>query len=104
MMVELVADGRDFPVVHVESVFARNGITFEPRDVSQGRESAVKYHVSLDRRLSLDDLSAQLTGGAAALRSVVWRNLKNGAGSRPRNRAPITLMRTRRRICVGACA
>ena len=76
MMVELVADGRDFPVVHVESVFARNGVIFEPRDVSQGKESAVKYHVALDRRLSLEDLSAQLTAGASAIRSVVWKNPK----------------------------
>jgi anti-anti-sigma factor len=79
MMVELVADGRDFPVVHVESVFARNGIIFEPRDVSQGQESAVKYHVALDRRLALEDLSAQLTAGASAIRSVVWKNPKKSA-------------------------
>jgi len=79
MMVELVADGRDFPVVHVESVFARNGVIFEPRDVSQGKESAVKYHVALDRRLSLEDLSAQLTAGASAIRSVVWKNPKKSA-------------------------
>jgi hypothetical protein len=79
MMVELVADGRDFPVVHVESVFARNGVIFEPRDVSQGTEAAVKYHVALDRRLSLEDLSAQLTAGGAAIRSVVWKNPKKGA-------------------------
>jgi len=79
MMVELIAEGRDFPVVHVESVFARNGVIFEPRDVSQGKESAVKYHVSLDRQLSLEDLSAQLTAGAAPIRSVVWKNpKKNG--------------------------
>ena len=79
MMVELVADGRDFPVVHVESVFARNGVIFEPRDVSQGQESAVKYHVALDRRLSLEELSAQLTAGASAIRSVVWKNPKKSA-------------------------
>jgi anti-anti-sigma factor len=79
MVVELVAEGRDFPVVHVESVFARNGVIFEPRDVSQGKEAAVKYHVSMDRRLSLEDLSAQLSAGAAALSSVVWKNpKKNG--------------------------
>ena len=76
MVVELVAEGREFPVVHVESVFARNGVIFEPRDVSQGKEAAVKYHVALDRRLSLEDLSAQLSAGAAALRSVVWKNPK----------------------------
>jgi anti-anti-sigma factor len=78
MVVELVAEGRDFPVVHVESVFARNGVIFEPRDVSQGNEAAVKYHVSMDRRLTLDDLSAQLSAGTAALRSVVWKNPKKG--------------------------
>lgn len=76
MVVELVAEGRDFPVVHVESVFARNGVIFEPRDVSQGKDAAVKYHVSMDRRLPLDDLSAQLSAGTAALRSVVWKNPK----------------------------
>jgi anti-anti-sigma factor len=79
MMVELVAEGRDFPVVHVESVFARNGILFEPRDVSQGKESAVKYLVALDRRLSLEEVSAQLTTGAAPIRSVVWKNPKKSA-------------------------
>ena len=79
MMVELIAEGRDFPVVHVESVFARNGVIFEPRDVSQGKESAVKYHVSLDRRLALEDLSAQLTASAAPIRSVVWKNPKKNA-------------------------
>jgi anti-anti-sigma factor len=76
MVVELVAEGREFPVVHVESVFARNGIIYEPRDVSQGQEAAVTYHVALDRRLSLEDVSAQLSAGTAALRSVVWKNPK----------------------------
>jgi anti-anti-sigma factor len=78
MMLELVADGRDFPTVRVESVFARNGIIFEPRDVSQGKEAAVKYHVALDRRVSLDELSAQLTG-AAGVKSVAWKNAKKSA-------------------------
>ena len=79
MMVELVADDREFPIVHVESVFARNDVIFEPRDVSQGKASAVKYLVKLDRRLSLEDLSAQLTSGPAAIRSVVWKNPKKNA-------------------------
>lgn len=79
MLVELVADGREFPVVHVESVFARNGIIFEPRDVSQGEEAAVKYHVALDRRLSLEEVSAQLTTAAAGIRSVTWKNPKKSA-------------------------
>jgi uncharacterized membrane protein YhiD involved in acid resistance len=78
MMLELVADGRDFPTVRVESVFARNGIIFEPRDVSQGKEAAVKYHVALDKRVSLDELSAQLTS-TAGVKSVAWKNPKKSA-------------------------
>ena len=78
MMLELVADGRDFPTVRVESVFARNGIIFEPRDVSQGKEAAVKYHVALDKHVSLDELSAQLTG-VAGVKSVAWKNAKKSA-------------------------
>jgi uncharacterized membrane protein YhiD involved in acid resistance len=79
MLVELVAEGRDFPTVHVESVFARNGIIFEPRDVSQGKEAAVKYHVALDKHVSLDELSAQLTAGAAGITSVAWKKPKKNA-------------------------
>lgn len=79
MIVELVAEGREFPTVHVESVFARNGIIFEPRDVSQGKEASVKYQVALDRRLSLDEVSVQLTAGATGVKSVTWKNPKKSA-------------------------
>jgi len=79
MIVEVVAEGREFPVVHVESVFARNAIIFEPRDVSQGKATTVKYHVALDRRLSLDDLSAQLSPPGSGISSVAWKNPKKGA-------------------------
>jgi len=79
MMVEVVAEGREFPVVHVESVFARNGIIFEPRDVSQGKATTVKYHVALDRQLSLEDLSAQLSAPGSGISSVAWKNPKKGA-------------------------
>ncbi|MGH9257410.1 MAG: STAS domain-containing protein [Vicinamibacterales bacterium] len=78
MVVELVAEGRDFPTVHVESVFVRNGIIFEPRDISLGKEAAAKYQVALDKHLSLDDLSAQLTAGAGAITAVSWKNAKKG--------------------------
>lgn len=79
LLVDIVAEGREFPVVHVESVFARNGIIFEPRDVSQGKATSVKYHVSLDRRLSLEELSAQLSGAASGVVSVAWKNPKKGS-------------------------
>jgi anti-anti-sigma factor len=77
MIAELVAEGREFPTVRVESVFARNGITFEPRDVSQGKEAEVKYLVAFDRSTSLDELTTMLTG--AGIKSVAWKNPKKNA-------------------------
>jgi anti-anti-sigma factor len=76
MLVELVAEGREFPFLHVESVFARNGVIYERRDVSQGKQAGVKYHCALDRRLSLEDLSAQLSSASADIRSVAWKDPK----------------------------
>lgn len=35
MSVEILAAGRQFPTTHVEHVFARNQIVFEPREISQ---------------------------------------------------------------------
>jgi hypothetical protein len=72
MMVELVAAGREFPAAHVQSVFARNRVVFEPREISQGEEAAVTYHVTLDPNSSLEDLSAQLMGGMAGITAVAW--------------------------------
>src|SRR5262245_52807199 len=78
LMVELTAYGREFPTVPVESVFARNGIIYEARDVSQGTEATVKYQLSVDRQLPLEDLSSQLSA-ASGVRSVVWKKVKKGA-------------------------
>jgi hypothetical protein len=72
MMVELVAAGREFPAAHVQSVFARNRVVFEPREISQGEEAAVTYHVTLDLNSSLEDLSTQLMGGMAGITAVAW--------------------------------
>ena len=75
LMVELVAEGREFPTVQVESIFARNDIMYEARDVSQGKEATVKYRVAFDRRLALEELSAQLSA-AAGVKSVAWKKAK----------------------------
>ena len=48
LAVEVVAEGREFPTDHVQSVFARNRIVFETREVSQGKETAVTYHALID--------------------------------------------------------
>lgn len=77
MIAELVAEGRDFPTVRVESVFARNGITFESRDVSQGKDAEVKYLVAVNSGTSLDELTTLLTG--VGIKSVAWKSPKKNA-------------------------
>jgi hypothetical protein len=73
MMVEVEADGREFPSAHVQSVFARNHVIFEPREVSQGKELSVRYHTLLDADQSLENLSEQLMAeGNAHVKSVAW--------------------------------
>ncbi len=73
MMVDIAAEGRDFPTSHVQSVFARNKVIFEPREVSQGKEMSVRYHALLDADQSLEDLSEQLMAdGKAGVKAVSW--------------------------------
>jgi anti-anti-sigma factor len=76
MSVEILADGRQFPTMHVEGVFARNDVLFEPREISQADDVTVKYHTWLDPRISLEDLSGQLMDPAAGVKSVTWENAK----------------------------
>jgi anti-anti-sigma factor len=77
LMIELQADSREFPTVLVESVFARLGIIYEARDVSQGKESTVKYQLAVDRRLALEDLGAQLSA-IPGVKSMAWKKVKKG--------------------------
>lgn len=73
MMAEVAADGREFPTAHVQSVFARNHVIFEPREVSQGKELSVRYYALLDADQSIESLSEQLMeGGRAHVKSVSW--------------------------------
>ena len=79
LTIEIEAEGRDFPTDHVQSVFARNRVVFEPREVSQAKETIITYHASVDPNLSLEDLSTQLmAGGAAGVKSVSWEVPKKG--------------------------
>jgi anti-anti-sigma factor len=79
LMIEIEAEGRDFPTDHVQGVFARNRVVFEPREVSQAEETVITYHASVDPNLSLEDLSAQLmAGGSAGVKSVSWEVPKKG--------------------------
>lgn len=76
MSVEIVAGGRQFPTTHVENIFARNQVVFEPREISQSDDVAVKYHTWLDPRTSLEELSAQLMEEGAGVKSVAWEHTK----------------------------
>jgi anti-anti-sigma factor len=76
MSVEIQASGRDFPTAHVESIFARNYIQFEPREISQSDDVSVKYRTWLDPRASLEDLSVQLMSNGAGVKSVAWEHPK----------------------------
>jgi anti-anti-sigma factor len=73
MVVEVEATGRDFPNAHVQSVFARYGVVFEPREVSQGKTVAVRYLATLEASQSLEELSERLVSdGNAGVKSVSW--------------------------------
>jgi len=77
MMLELVAAGREFPTQHVQNVFAAYGMAFEPREVSQGDQASIKYHVMLAPNTSLEYLSDQLiSGGYSGIKSVTWESPK----------------------------
>jgi hypothetical protein len=75
MSVEIQARGRQFPSAHVEGVFARHQIVFEPREIEQSDEVTVKYHAWLGPAASLDELSAQLMKDRE-VESVTWEHPK----------------------------
>jgi len=77
MSVEISSDGRQFPTLHVESVFVRSNVVFEPREISQGKNHVtVRYHTWLEPRASLDDLSTQLMAEGQGVESVSWDTVK----------------------------
>ena len=77
MAVEIVANGREFPTPHVEGVFARNQVTFEPREITQSDDVTIKYHTWLSPEISLEDLSTQLMGGGTmGVSAVSWERPK----------------------------
>jgi len=76
MSVEIQASGREFPTAHVEGVFARNQVVWEPREISQSDDVSVKYHTWLDARTSLEDISAQLMIEGGGVQSVAWEHPK----------------------------
>jgi hypothetical protein len=77
MLVEVIAEGREFPTAHVQQVFASNQVIFEPREVSQGSSAAIQYQATISPGASIEDLSAQLIGGGGTgVKSVSWEPAK----------------------------
>jgi hypothetical protein len=78
MSVELSTKGPQFPTSHVEAVFARHRIVFEPREISTADDGVKnhKYQAWLDSRTSLEDLSAELMTDGGGLTAVAWAHAK----------------------------
>jgi GTPase len=77
MLVEVIAEGREFPTAHVQQVFASIQVIFEPREVSQGSSAAIQYQATISPGASIEDFSAQLIGGGGTgVKSVSWEPAK----------------------------
>jgi anti-anti-sigma factor len=73
MLVEMTASSREFPLSHVVSVFARFGVTWEPREFTQGAAAEMTYQTTLPPHVSIDEVTeALVAGGAHGLVSVSW--------------------------------
>jgi anti-anti-sigma factor len=75
LFVEVTSEGRHFPFKAVEEVFLRNQIEFEPREITHGDDTEVKYHTWLDPGTSIEDLSAQMRN-IAGVTEVTWEHPK----------------------------
>ena len=78
LMVEIEAEGRPFPNTHVESVFARNRVLFEAREISQRKsgDAVVRYQVTIEPSVSLDAITDELLKGGKGLKAVDWETAK----------------------------
>lgn len=77
ILVEVTAEGPEFPSDHVHQVFARHRVQAEPREIVQGEQARAKFLATFDAGLSLDLLSEQLVAtGRAGVRAVSWETRK----------------------------
>ncbi len=77
MHVEMTAKGREFPLAHVVSVFATHGLTWEPREFTQGDEAQMTYRTTLPPHVSIDEVTeALVAGGTHGMASVSWETPK----------------------------
>ncbi len=75
LVLELIAAGNEFPTTYVQGIFTSQKIRFETREVSHGKETSVKYFVSLDPAMSLEQLSSTLMRDGA-IKAVAWEKPK----------------------------
>jgi anti-anti-sigma factor len=79
LTVESDAEGRLFPNTHVESVFARNRVFFEAREISQRKngDAVVRYQVTIEPSVSIEAMTDELLrGGKAGLKAVEWETAR----------------------------
>jgi len=72
MVLELVADGPEFPSSFVHRIFDVYGIEYEPGEVNKDKHPYVKYKLRLPHGTPLQEMSAQLMAPGAGLRSLTW--------------------------------
>ena len=58
ILVEVTAEGLEFPSDHVHQVFARHRVQAEPREIVQGEQARGEFLATFDAGLSLDLLVA----------------------------------------------
>jgi anti-anti-sigma factor len=77
MRLDVLAEGKEFPTAYVQSIFVRNRIAFETKEVALGDKMKVRYHVSIPAAAALEDLGAQLMGdGRSGVKGISWEPVK----------------------------
>ena len=77
MIVAMTAEGGEFPANLAQEIFARHGIPFETRGITEGEIPTMKYKVDIGPGISLDQLSEELRGAnGSTIRSVAWEKAK----------------------------
>ena len=79
LTLEVTCETNVLPLDHVQSVFARNGVIFEPREVAHGKETKVTYHAVVSPDIAVEDLTEELmANGTAGIKAVSWEIAKRG--------------------------
>jgi hypothetical protein len=74
MVLEMVANGADFPSAPVQSILAQHKVDHELREVAKNKDASLIYEVRLHSGTSIDDLTGELMG--AGLKSISWQKAK----------------------------